>query len=120
MLKSSAGYFSAGECSVKCAKKCKVDLTSGVLEQHITYPQLQDGNQSKTIDVVTYSLIGPFQCERYYSANEYGLSAGAIAGITVGCVLFVALIIVAVIVVKKIAKRKTDSGLQSQSMRLIR
>lgn len=39
MLKSPAGYFSAGECNAKCSKQCKVNLESGVLEQYISYPQ---------------------------------------------------------------------------------
>ena len=45
---------------------------------------------------------------------------GEIVGITIGCLLFVALVVVVIVVAIKIIKKKNGHGLESQSMRLIR
>lgn len=59
-----------------------------------------DGKEQNK-DSAAYQVVDAWKCPKYYSKYQYGLHVWEIVGITLGCVAFVAILIVVIVCMVK-------------------
>lgn len=86
-LPLAAVGLTKAECEAFCKKQCVVDMTPAIYETTVKAEGQEFAAQTDVADV--------WRCPK---AGHKNLKGGEIAGITVGCVLFVAIVVIAVVV----------------------
>lgn len=83
------------DCDLVCKKDCELDLTPMIYETTVKAEGLEYATQMDVADL--------WRCP---TSGRKNLKGGQVAGITVGCVVFAALVVVVAIVAVRCAKQR--------------
>ena len=89
------------DCDVICKKECEIDMTPMIYETTVKAEGREYATQTSVADL--------WRCP---TAGHKNLKGGQVAGIAVGCVVFVVLVVVVVIVAVRCTKQKPKNSAQ--------